>query len=91
MILNIVLNALLIPSLGALGAGIATGISWAVIAVASFYFVNQHQKINFDWLFYGKNFLFLLIISSIYYLFAKDLFVLENAYRYSNLMYIVAI
>ena len=91
MVLNIVLNALLIPTLGALGAGIATGISWAVIAVASFYFVNQHQKINFDWLFYGKNFLFLLIISSIYYLFAKDLFVLENAYRYSNLMYIVAI
>ncbi|UFX82745.1 polysaccharide biosynthesis C-terminal domain-containing protein [Candidatus Absconditicoccus praedator] len=91
MILNIILNILLIPTLGALGAGIATGVSWAVIAITSFYFVYQHQKINFDWFFYGKNLLFLLVVSTIYYLFTKDIFVLENAYRWENLLYIVLI
>jgi len=55
MILNIILNSILIPSLWALWAGIATVISWVIIALSSFYYVNKSTKINFDWVFYIKN------------------------------------
>ncbi|MCH8519034.1 flippase [Candidatus Gracilibacteria bacterium] len=91
LILNIVLNIILIPLYGALGAGLATGISWTLMALASFYYVYQHLPIHFDWVFYIKNTCIIGVLGVIYSLFHTDIFVLENTYRYTNLAYLLVL
>jgi len=48
---NVILNILLIPILGIMGAAIATTISLIVVSVVSMYFVHKvvHIKINTRW------------------------------------------
>ncbi len=89
LILNILLNIILIPSLWALWAWIATWISWVMIALASLYYVNSNLKININWLFYIKNIVILWIIWIIYLQIIPDLFILENDFRYNNLAYLL--
>lgn len=89
MLLNIILNYILIPILWALWAWIATIISWIIIALFSFYYVNKSTKINFDLLFYIKNVSIILMIWVLFYLIIPSVFILENSYRYTNLLYLL--
>lgn len=64
--INVVINFLLIPRLGILGAALATLASYVVMSLSLFIFAQKHYKINYE---YQKVFsiLFLLILSIIIY------------------------
>ncbi len=91
MLINIILNSILIPLRWALGAWIATGISWTIIAATTLYYVYQHQPIQWDRWFYTKNFILLILLWGTSYFITKDWFVLDNVYRYINLQQIISI
>jgi O-antigen/teichoic acid export membrane protein len=91
LIINIVLNLLFIPSLWSFWAWLATSISWLCISIFSFYYVNKNIKINLSYIFYIKNIAIISIIWIICYFIIPYLFILENTYRYENLIYLFLI
>lgn len=48
-IVNIVLNIMLIPKFGAMGAAVATGISYFVMCMMARVFTGRHVKLNVNW------------------------------------------
>lgn len=66
--LNLILNLILIPQYGTIGAAFATSISYLIIFILSTYLVNQSIKVKmpiFDWIkifFAGGLFIFLINI-----------------------------
>jgi len=89
MILNVLANFLLIPYLWALWAWISTVMARWLIAISSFYFVNKNLKINFDLKFYFKNIFIIMLIWVVYHYAIPHIFILENIYRYTNLIYLL--
>ena len=91
LILNIILNLILIPLYWALWAWLATGVSWVVIALSSFYYVHTHLRVNFNWRFYIKNIFIISLIWVSYYIIWNDIFILENTFRFVNLIYLLTL
>lgn len=87
--INVVLNLLFIPSFGAMGAAIATGISYFVMATAAFIFVRKYTDINVNLFRVLISYVFLIIQSCVMilmvkydYLICSVLFVLIAAMNY---------
>lgn len=93
LLVNIVLNLIFIVGLGwwLLGAVIAIAISWIVLWGFSLYEIHSFQKIDFDWKFFGKNTVVTIVLSGLVYLVSSRLFVLQDAMRLTNLLYLLAI
>lgn len=89
MIINVFLNLILIPTFWALGAWISTVIAWLLIAIFSFYFINKNIRINFDYKFCLKNIFLIMLIWIAYHYTIPHIFILENIYRYTNLIYLL--
>jgi O-antigen/teichoic acid export membrane protein len=53
-LVNIVLNLILIPSMGILGAALSTLAGYIVLSIVSFYYSQQSFAIKVDWLRLGK-------------------------------------
>lgn len=69
-IFNIIGNLLLVPSFGAIGAAISTGVSYVIFFIARTYFSNKYYKVDFEM----KKFLFstlLLYVLATYSSFYK--------------------
>lgn len=47
-IFNIIGNLLLVPSFGAIGAAISTGVSYVIFFIARTYFSNKYYKVDFE-------------------------------------------
>jgi hypothetical protein len=59
--------------------------------ILSFKIINENQKITIDWSFFLKNTIFIGIWGIIIYLIKNNLFILEDIYRYTNLLYLIII
>ncbi len=86
---NILSNIIFVYFYWALWAWITTWITWFLIAVFSFYYVNKNIWINFDKIFLIKNIFIIAIIWIIYYNIIPNVFILENSFRYLNLLYLL--
>jgi len=86
---NIILNYLLIPKIWLIWGIISTVLWWVLMFFMSFRVINRIKKIKFDWSFLSKN----LVLSSCLWFFIhliKDtFFVLENAFRYRNILVLI--
>ncbi len=89
LILNIIWNLILIPLLWAIWAGIATIISWIIIASCSLYLINKNCKISFDYKFFIKNLFLILWLWGVIFLIKWNFFVLDNDNYASNLLYLL--
>lgn len=58
-LVNVVLNAILIPRFSAMGASVATGISYFTMCMFAAYFVKKHVKLKIN---YVKNMVFYLLV-----------------------------
>ena len=91
LIFNIILNLILIPTIWVIWAGLATGLSWMLIAIASFRLLNRNIDIKIDWLFYLKNLIIIWILGGLLFYYKDMIFVLDDVYRFQNLAYIIII
>jgi len=87
LLINIILNVVLILvfKIWLVGAVIAVIAWWFVLFFLSFKIVNNHQKINIDWIFLLKNLAIIILCTLIIYYFQNHVFVLENNYRWENI------
>jgi hypothetical protein len=76
---------------GLVGAVIALAVSRIVLWAYSLYHINAFQKIHFDWMFFIKNTLLAIVLSFGVYLISSKLFVLEDAMRMTNLLYLLMV
>lgn len=88
MITNLILNAILINTIGIIWAIIATIIWWIIIFILSSKIINKSQIVTIDWKYFIKNIIFIWIWWWIIYLIKNHLFILEDIYRYQNLLYL---
>ncbi len=91
LLVNIILNLIFIQIWWIIGVIAATVISWIILFVLSYRLVNKQKDITFDWWFFTKNLVSIIIISGIIYYFKEKIFILEDGYRYKNLLYFVLI
>lgn len=91
LLVNIILNLIFIQFWGIIGVIAATIISWIILFILSYRLINKQKNIDFDWWFFMKNLIGIIIISGILYYFKEKIFVLEDIYRYKNLWYFVLI
>jgi len=57
----------------------------------SYRLVNKDKDIIFDWQFFIKNLVSIIAISGMIYYFKEKIFILEDIYRYKNLLYFILI
>ncbi|EKD24790.1 MAG: polysaccharide biosynthesis protein CapF [uncultured bacterium (gcode 4)] len=90
---NIILNILLILvfKMWLIGAVIAMIAGWIILFLLSFRIINKHQKIDFDWRFLFNNLVIILWFSLLLYYFQDRIFVLENVYRWKNIVNLMII
>jgi O-antigen/teichoic acid export membrane protein len=90
---NILLNVVLILGLKMwlLGAVIAMIAGWTILFFLSFRVVNKHQKIDWNWKFLLSNLAIILWFSLILYHIQGRIFVMENVYRWKNIMNLIII
>lgn len=91
LVINIILNFILIKFFWSVGVMIATMISWVVLFIMSYKPISNQKEITFNWLFLFKNIFGVIIICFIIYLFKNNVFILEDTYRYRNLLYFLLI
>ena len=93
LLVNIALNLFLILWLGwwLVGAVIAIAASWIVLWAFSLHEIHAYQAIHFDWKFFCKNFVLTIVLSLVVYLLSAKIFVLQDAMRFVNLLYLLAI
>ena len=76
---DIVLNLILIPKIGLIGALISTVVCWILMFIFSSKYVWVFGKISKDqFLFWFKNLIWALLFFGIVYFFKEDIFILEN-------------
>jgi len=93
LLTNVSLNLILIVWLWwwLTGAVIAIAASWIVLWGYSLHYINAFQKIDFDWKFFIKNSIFIVVLSIMTYFVWSKLFVLQDAFRLTNLWYLLLI
>ncbi len=91
LIINIILNIILINTIGLIGSAIAMMVSRVSLFLLSYKLINQNKEIIFDRWYLLKNVIFISIISWIIYYIKDMLFVLKDIHRYDNLLYLVLI
>ncbi len=91
VIFNIILNIILIPTIWVIWAGLATGLSWMLIAIASFRLLQRNIDIKIDWIFYLKNLIIIWILGGLVLYYKDVIFVLDDVYRFQNLAYLITI
>ena len=78
-IVNIVVNFALIPTMGIVGAALATLASYFVMAIGLFIVSQKVYKINYEYIKLGKIFLTIAIVgSAYYYMLTNDLLNIIN-------------
>jgi O-antigen/teichoic acid export membrane protein len=84
-LVNVVVNVLLIPVLGIIGAAIATLVAYIVMAAGLFYFSQKYYKINYE---YGKilKIMLLIFITGIVYYYLY--FVIGLTFLYKMILLI---
>jgi O-antigen/teichoic acid export membrane protein len=76
---DIVLNLILIPKIGLIGALISTVVCWILMFIYSSKYVWVFDKISKDqFLFWFKNLIWALLFFGIIYFLKENIFVLEN-------------
>lgn len=90
---NIILNVVLIIGfkMWLTGAVIAMIAGRIILFFLSFRVVNKHHKIDFDWKFLLRNLVIILWFSLILYYIQDRVFVLENIYRWKNIINLMTI
>ena len=88
---NIILNIFFIQIRWIIGVIASTTIAWIILFILSQKLVNNQKEILFDWSYFIKNLISIIMISSIIYYFKEKIFVLEDIYRYKNLFYFILI
>lgn len=91
LVINIILNAIFIQFRWIIGVLSATMISWIILFYLSHKLVNHKERIDFDWAYLAKNIIGVIIICIGIYCIKDKIFILEDSYRYKNLIYIVLI
>lgn len=91
ILFNIISNMILINRIGTVWAIITTVICWIFMFVASLMIVNKQYAVSFNFRFFIKNVLFISVFIALIYYLKGDIFVIDNAYRYSNLLYLILI
>ena len=90
LVANVCLNVVLILGfkIGILGAVIWLIGWWIVLFLLSYKIINRHQKIDFDWPFFLKNFGIVACISIVFLFIKWFFFVASNAERYHNILWL---
>lgn len=91
LVTNIVLNLLFIYLWGIVWVIAATMISWVMLFVMSYRTANKSWEIQFNRWFLTKNAVIILLMALLIYYFKDNIFVLEDGYRYKNLLYLIVI
>jgi len=91
LLVNIILNLIFIQIRWVIGIIAATMISWIMLFMLSYKLIDKQKEISFDRKYIIKNLIGILIISSSIYYFKDKIFILEDWYRYKNLLYFVLI
>lgn len=73
VILNIILNLILDPSLGINGAAIATSVSMSIASLINLYFTQRMIKIKIETVWFVKFFVFTLILGGVSYFIGEIL------------------
>ncbi len=89
--INFVLNLILLKIIWLWGAIIWTAVAMIIMYIWSWNIIKKDYPISVDWKFLVKNaLLFLVLAAGIYYI--KDsLFVLEDSFRYKNILYLLVV
>ncbi len=88
LLANILLNLIFIHIWGIVWVIAATMISWIMLFVMSSRLVNKKWDIQFDRWYLIKNWIIIVWLATIIFVYKNNLFVLEDVYRYSNLLYL---
>ena len=91
LLANIIFNLIFIQIRWIIGVIAATMISWIMLFILSHRLIDKQKEISFDRKYIIKNLISIIIISSIIYYFKDKIFILEDGYRYKNLLYLVLI
>jgi O-antigen/teichoic acid export membrane protein len=81
----------LINTIGLVGATIAMWVSRIILFYLSYRIIDKNKEISFDRWYLAKNLIGIGILSIIMYYIQNRVFILEDIYRYKNLMYLIMI
>lgn len=87
-ILNIIMNLLFIRFWWIWWVVISTIIGWFIMSILVTYFVNNIQNIKIDRHFFVRNTISIIILSILMFFIKDYLFILNNEYRVSNIIYL---
>ncbi len=88
---NIILNLIFIQMRWVIGVIAATMISWIMLFYMSYKIIDKNKEIDFDRGYLIKNITYIWLLCIIIYYYKDSLFILEDVYRYKNLLYLVVI
>ncbi len=91
LLTNIILNLIFIQFRGTIGVIAATMISWIMLFFMSYKLIDKEKEILFNWTYLIKNTFVIALICILLYYFKDKIFILEDIYRYKNLLYLVLI
>lgn len=91
LITNIVLNLIFIQFRWIIGIITAMMISRIMLFIMSHKLIDRNKEISFDRWYLIKNIISIAIFCGIFYYFKDKIFILEDGYRYKNLLYLVII
>ncbi|MCF7834549.1 oligosaccharide flippase family protein [Candidatus Gracilibacteria bacterium] len=89
LITNIIFNLIFIYLRGVIGVISATMISRIMLFIMSYKLIDKRKEISFNRGYLIKNLVVIIILSTIIIIYKNNIFVLEDMYRYKNLMYFV--
>lgn len=90
LITNIILNLIFIYIRWLIGVVAAMMISRVQLFYLSYRLINKEKKISFDRRYLIKNMIAIVILCIIMYSLKNKFFVLDDIYRYKNLLYLIA-
>ena len=90
LLTNVIINfiCMTIFNLGLIWPILSTILWRLIMRFFSFRIINKNQAISFDIKYIIKNILIIWIITTIFYLIKGNFFIINNVYRFNNIMYL---
>lgn len=90
-IVNIIANYIFIKFIWIYWAIAWTILWWSIMFIMTLLEIKKTHKVKINWKFSIKNTVLIWVITTWIYLFKWNFFILEDAYRYSNLIHLIII